>query len=88
MGLTVGGKPVELTQTEFQLLVTMARQPGRIFSRAQLLNAVHGVAFDSYERAIDAHVKNLRRKIEPDPHSPRYLLTVFGVGYRIADARR
>jgi len=88
MGLTMGGKPVELTQTEFQLLATMARQPGRIFSRAQLLNAVHGVAFDSYERAIDAHIKNLRRKIEPDPHSPRYLLTVFGVGYRIADARR
>jgi len=88
MGLTISGKPVELTQTEFQLLATMARQPGRVFSRAQLLNAVHGVAFDSYERAIDAHVKNLRRKIEPDPHSPRYLLTVFGVGYRIADARR
>jgi two-component system, OmpR family, alkaline phosphatase synthesis response regulator PhoP len=88
MGLTMGGKPVELTQAEFQLLATMARQPGRIFSRAQLLNAVHAVAFDSYERAIDAHVKNLRRKIEPDPHSPRYLLTVFGVGYRIADARR
>jgi len=88
MGLTISGKPVELTQTEFQLLATMARQPGRVFSRAQLLNAVHGVAFDSYERAIDAHVKNLRRKIEPDPHSPRYLLTVFGVGYRIADTRR
>jgi len=88
MELTIGGKPVELTQTEFQLLATMARQPGRVFSRSQLLSAVHGVAFDSYERAIDAHVKNLRRKIEPDPHSPRYLLTVFGVGYRIADARR
>jgi len=88
MELTIGGKPVELTQTEFQLLATMARQPGRVFSRSQLLSAVHGVAFDSYERAIDAHVKNLRRKIEPGPHSPRYLLTVFGVGYRIADARR
>jgi len=88
MRLTIDGKAVELTQTEFQLLATMARQPGRVFSRAQLLNAVHGVAFDSYERAIDAHVKNLRRKIEPDPHSPRYLLTVFGVGYRFADGRR
>ena len=88
MGLTIGGRPVELTQTEFQLLTTMARQPGRVFSRAQLLHAVHGVAFDSYERAIDAHVKNLRRKMEPDPHNPRYLLTVFGVGYRFADARR
>ena len=61
----------------------MARQPGRVFTRAQLLNSVHGVAFESYERAIDAHVKNIRRKLEPDPHSPRYLLTVFGVGYRL-----
>ncbi len=88
MELRIGGRRIELTPTEFQLLVTMARQPGRVFSRAQLLNAVHGVAFESYERAIDAHVKNLRRKIEPDPHNPRYLLTVFGVGYRFADARR
>src|SRR2546423_8763717 len=88
MELRMGGRRVELTPTEFQLLVTMARQPGRVFSRAQLLNAVHGVAFESYERAIDAHVKNLRRKIEPDPHNPRYLLTVFGVGYRFADTRR
>jgi DNA-binding response OmpR family regulator len=88
MELTIAGKPVELTQTEFQLVATMARQPGRVFSRAQLLNAVHGVAFESYERAIDAHVKNLRRKIEPDPHNPRYLLTVFGVGYRFVDPRR
>ena len=88
MLVTVGEKPVELTQTEFQLLATMAREPGRVFSRAQLLNAVHGVAFESYERAIDAHVKNLRRKIEADPHNPRYLQTVFGVGYRFADGRR
>ena len=88
MELRMGGRRIELTPTEFQLLVTMARQPGRVFSRAQLLNAVHGVAFESYERAIDAHVKNLRRKIEPDPHNPRYLLTVFGVGYRFADTRR
>ena len=88
MQLSIAGRPVELTQTEFQLLSTMARQPGRVFSRAQLLNAVHGVAFESYERAIDAHIKNLRRKIEPEPHNPRYLLTVFGVGYRLADPRR
>ena len=85
MRLTIVGKAVELTQTEFQLLATMARQPGRVFSRAQLLNAVHGVAFDSYERAIDAHVKNLRRKIERDSRKPRYLLTVWGVGYKFAD---
>jgi DNA-binding response OmpR family regulator len=87
MMLTIAGRRIELTPTEFQLLATMARQPGRVFSRAQLLNAVRGVAFESYERAIDAHVKNVRRKIEPDPHNPRYLLTVFGVGYRFADSR-
>ncbi|HVH64703.1 MAG TPA: response regulator transcription factor [Candidatus Acidoferrum sp.] len=88
MQATVGGRSVELTQTEFQLLATMAREPGRVFSRAQLLSAVHGVAFESYERAIDAHIKNLRRKIEADPHNPHYLQTVFGVGYRFADLRR
>jgi DNA-binding response OmpR family regulator len=82
----VSGRPVELTATEFQLLAALARQPGRVFTRAQLLDAIHGVAFDSYERAIDAHVKNIRRKIEPDPRTPRYLLTVYGVGYRLTDA--
>jgi two-component system, OmpR family, alkaline phosphatase synthesis response regulator PhoP len=79
------GRRVDLTKTEFQLLATLARQPGRVFTRAQLLDAVRGVAFESYERAIDAHVKNIRRKIEPDPRSPRYLQTVFGVGYRFAE---
>jgi DNA-binding response OmpR family regulator len=88
MEMKIAGRRIELTATEFQLLATMARQPGRVFSRAQLLNAVHGDAGEAFERAIDAHVKNLRRKIEPDPHNPRYLLTVFGVGYRFADARR
>ena len=82
----VSGRPVELTATEFQLLTALARQPGRVFTRAQLLDAIHGVAFDSYERAIDAHVKNIRRKTEPDPRAPRYLLTVYGVGYRLTDA--
>ena len=82
----VSGRAVELTGTEFQLLAALARQPGRVFTRAQLLDAIHGVAFDSYERAIDAHVKNIRRKIEPDPRTPRYLLTVYGVGYRVSDA--
>ena len=80
------GRPVELTPTEFQLLAAMAREPGRVFTRGQLLDAVHGVAFESYERAVDAHVKNLRKKIEPTPGHPRYLLTVHGVGYRFADA--
>jgi len=85
MQVQVGERSVELTPTEFQLLVALARQPGRVFTRAQLLDAVHGVAFESYERAIDAHVKNIRRKIEPDPSEPRAILTVYGVGYKIAD---
>ena len=67
MRLEVAGRSVELTATEFALLAAMARQPGRVFTRAQLLDAIHGVAFESYERAIDAHVKNVRRKIEPAP---------------------
>jgi DNA-binding response OmpR family regulator len=83
---TVGGSPVELTPTEFELLATLVREPGRVFTRTQLLDAVHGVAIESYERAIDAHVKNIRRKIEPTPGTPRYVLTVHGVGYRFADA--
>jgi DNA-binding response OmpR family regulator len=86
MRVSVGGRPVELTPTEFQLLATLMREPGRVFTRGQLLDAVHGVAFESYERAIDAHVKNLRKKLEPAPGRPRYLLTVHGVGYRFADA--
>ena len=85
MRVEVGGTSAELTPTEFTLLATMARQPGRIFTRSQLLDAVHGVAFESYERAIDTHVKNVRRKIEPNPREPRYVLTVYGVGYRVAE---
>ncbi len=85
METVVDGRRVDLTATEFQLLLHMARQPGRVFTRAQLLDAVHGVAVESYERAIDAHVKNIRRKIEQDAHAPRHLQTVFGVGYRLND---
>jgi DNA-binding response OmpR family regulator len=84
--VSVGGSTVDLTPTEFQLLATFLREPGRVFTRSQLLDAVHGVAFESYERAIDAHVKNMRKKIEPSPGRPRYILTVHGVGYRFADA--
>jgi DNA-binding response OmpR family regulator len=87
MRAEVAGTTVELTPTEFQLLATMAARPGRIFTRAQLLDALHGVTFESYERAIDSHIKNLRRKLEPDPRRPRYVLTVYGVGYRFADDR-
>jgi len=82
---TVAGRPVELTATEYQLLATMAREPGRVFTRSQLLDAVHGVAFESYERAIDAHIKNIRRKLEPNPARPRFVETVYGVGYRVAE---
>ncbi|MGP8160530.1 MAG: response regulator transcription factor [Candidatus Dormibacteria bacterium] len=88
METTVEGRRVALTPTEFQLLLHMARQPGRVFTRAQLLDAVHGVAIESYERAIDAHIKNIRRKIERDPRAPRLLQTVFGVGYRLSDGVR
>jgi DNA-binding response OmpR family regulator len=87
MRTDVAGTTVDLTPTEFTLLATLARQPGRIFTRSQLLDTLHGVAFDSYERAIDSHIKNLRRKIEPEPGRPRYVLTVYGVGYRFADER-
>ncbi len=83
--VTVADRAVELTPTEFQLLATLAREPGRVFTRGQLLDAVRGVAIESYERAIDAHVKNIRRKIEPDPREPRYILSVYGVGYKFAD---
>ena len=87
MRTEVAGTSVDLTPTEFTLLATLARQPGRIFTRSQLLDALHGIAFESYERAIDSHIKNLRRKLEPDPRQPRYVLTVYGVGYRLADDR-
>lgn len=84
--VTAEGRQIEeLTPTEFQLLATLARQPGRVFTRAQLLNAIHGVAFESYERAIDAHVKNIRRKIERVAGEPSYILTVYGVGYKFTD---
>ena len=84
--VTVAGEPVDLTPTEFHLLATLARQPGRIFSREQLLEAVHGVVFDGYDRSVDSHIKNLRRKIEPDARQPRYIQTVYGVGYKLVDA--
>jgi DNA-binding response OmpR family regulator len=87
MRTEVAGRTVDLTPTEFTLLATLARQPGRIFTRSQLLDALHGITFESYERAIDSHVKNLRRKLEPEPRQPRYVLTVYGVGYRLADDR-
>jgi DNA-binding response OmpR family regulator len=86
MTVVRSGAPIDLTATEFQLLVALARQPGRIFTRAQLLDSVRGSEVESFERAIDAHIKNIRRKLETDPRSPRYLLTVYGVGYKFAES--
>ncbi|HEY8148919.1 MAG TPA: response regulator transcription factor [Vicinamibacteria bacterium] len=84
--VTRGEAGIDLTPTEFQLLATLARRPGRVFTRAQLLDAVRGNAGESFDRAIDAHVKNVRRKIEPDTRNPRYILTVYGVGYKAAES--
>jgi DNA-binding response OmpR family regulator len=78
------GEIVDLTPNEYRLLMTLARYPGRVYSRFELINHVQGYDFEGYERTIDAHVKNLRKKIEPDPKQPRYVETVFGVGYRLA----
>jgi DNA-binding response OmpR family regulator len=83
--MATGRELEELTPTEFELLATLARQPGRVFTRSQLLDAIHGVAFESYERAIDAHIKNVRRKIEIKPGEPQYILTVYGLGYKFTD---
>ena len=79
-----GGQTIELTPTEFSLLVTLAGQPGRALSRLQLLEASQGAAYEGYERSIDAHIKNLRAKLEPHPRNPLYIETVFGVGYRFS----
>jgi DNA-binding response OmpR family regulator len=80
----VGGEKIELTPTEFDLLTFLARHPGQVFTRLQLLREVQGYTYDSFARTIDTHIKNLRRKIERDPKTPCYILTVHGVGYRFA----
>jgi two-component system alkaline phosphatase synthesis response regulator PhoP len=81
----ISDREVPLTPTEFELLATLASQPGRIFSRAQLLTAVRGVAFESYERAIDSHIRNLRRKIEPADGAVSHIITVHGAGYKFVE---
>ena len=83
----VGDRVVELTRSEFDVLAAMAAHPGRVYSRLQLLESTSGDAFDGYERTIDAHVKNIRRKLGDDPKSPRFIRTVIGVGYKV-EARR
>jgi two-component system alkaline phosphatase synthesis response regulator PhoP len=82
----VGDQAINLTPTEFDLLATLMSAPGRVFSRQELLQAVQGVAFEALERSINVHISNLRAKIEPDPDDPRYIETVFGVGYRFCVA--
>jgi DNA-binding response OmpR family regulator len=82
--VTRGDELIELTPTEFNLLVTLVGHPGRAFSRLQLLEASQGVAYEGYERSVDVHIKNLRAKLEVNPKEPRYIETVFGVGYRFS----
>ncbi len=81
-----GGEPVPLTPSEFALLQALAERPGRVWTRQQLLDRLQGTTFEGYERAIDSHVKNLRHKLEPDARRPRYVQTVYGVGYKLGDA--
>lgn len=80
--VTVAGKILNLTPTEFKLLVMLARQPGKVFTRLELIEKALGYDYDGFERTIDAHIANLRKKIEPKPEEPRYIKTVYGVGYK------
>jgi two-component system alkaline phosphatase synthesis response regulator PhoP len=79
------GQSIDLTATEFDLLAILAREPGRPFTRTQLLELAYDVHYAGFDRTVDAHIKNLRRKIEPDPRNPRYVLTIYGVGYKFSD---
>lgn len=81
--VSVDGRSVELTRTEFDILATMASHPGRVYTRLQLLDAAQGDAYEGYERTVDAHMKNVRRKLGDDPREPRFVRTVIGVGYKV-----
>jgi DNA-binding winged helix-turn-helix (wHTH) protein len=85
--VTVGGQPAALTATEWKLLTTLASVPGRVYSRYELINRTRGYEYDGYERTIDSHIRNLRRKIEPGPHAHQLIETVTGAGYRLAITR-
>ena len=80
--VTVADRSVDLTPSEFDLLAALLSSPGRVYSRLDLLDILQGIRYEGYERTIDTHIKNLRAKIEPDPRSPSYIETVYGVGYR------
>ncbi|WP_374687467.1 response regulator [Promineifilum sp.] len=82
--VSAGGTAADLTPSEFDLLATLMATPGRVFSRLELLDRLQGDAYEGYERTIDVHIRNLRTKIEPDPRNPRYVVTVYGIGYRLA----
>jgi two-component system alkaline phosphatase synthesis response regulator PhoP len=82
--VTRAGDPIDLTPTEFAILQALAANPGRVYSRMQLLEVTQGAAYEGYERTIDAHIKNIRAKLEPDSKNPRFIETVFGIGYRLA----
>jgi len=83
--VTRQGETIRLTRTEFNLLAMLARHPGQTFTRAHLLDRLHGIAYDGFDRSIDAHIKNLRRKLELNPAEPGYVLTVYGIGYKFTD---
>ncbi|MDX1437887.1 MAG: response regulator transcription factor, partial [Anaerolineales bacterium] len=80
--VTRSDEPIDLTPTEFDLLGILMNTPGRVYSRTDLLEHTQGVSYEGYDRTIDVHIKNLRKKIEPDPGDPRYIETVYGIGYR------
>ena len=80
--VSLAGKAIHLTPNEFKLLAVLAQHSGQILSRGQLVEAIHGVAYDGVDRSVDSHIKNLRRKLEQDPANPRYILTSYGLGYQ------
>jgi two-component system alkaline phosphatase synthesis response regulator PhoP len=81
----LGGRPLNLTPVEFKILGVMAREPGRVFSRAQIIESALGIDFDGFDRTIDVHILKLRRKLEPDPRHPQYIKTVYGAGYKLLE---
>ena len=81
----LGGKPLNLTTVEFRLLAALVKEPGRVFSRAQLIENALGHDFEGFDRTIDVHILNLRRKLEPDPSHPKHVMTVYGAGYKLAE---
>ena len=83
----LNGQPVHLTPNEFRLLAIMARHPGQLLTREQLIDQMHGISLESFDRSIDSHIKNLRRKIDADQAGPGYIKTVYGEGYRFLDYR-